>query len=151
MDQQVVEKFKAIAREKRPSRIVTIGDTVTKSLVRSGIAIQLAVTDNRSMRKRIRPVKYPADTVLHAENPAGKITEEAITKIREALTMPGRVQVMIDGEEDLLALVAVLYAPEKSLVVYGQPNEGMVVVEVTEEKKTETCKFLEAMKVRKPK
>jgi hypothetical protein len=58
---------------------------------------------------------------------------------------------MIDGEEDLLALVAVLYAPEKSLVVYGQPNEGMVVVEVTKEKKTETCKFLEAMKVRKPK
>jgi uncharacterized protein (UPF0218 family) len=52
----------------------------------------------------------------------------------------------------LLALIAVLYAPEKSLVVYGQPYEGIVVVKVTSEKKAEATEILKAMKtVRKAK
>jgi len=45
----------------------------------------------------------------------------------------------------MLTLVAILCAPEKALVVYGQPHEGMVVVEVTLEKKNETRKIVDAM------
>jgi len=52
----------------------------------------------------------------------------------------------------LLTLIAVLYAPEKSLVVYGQPYEGIVVVEVTSEKQAKAKEILKAMKtVRKAK
>ena len=42
---------------------------------------------------------------------------------------------MVDGEEDLLALVAVLYAPQNSFVVYGQPHCGIVFVKVTSRRK----------------
>jgi uncharacterized protein (UPF0218 family) len=52
----------------------------------------------------------------------------------------------VDGEEDLLTLIAVLNAPEKSLVVYGQPYEGIVVVKVTAKKKAEAMEILKAMK-----
>jgi len=49
-------------------------------------------------------------------------------------------------------LITVLYAPENSLVVYGQPREGIVVVKVTPEKKASAANFLKAMKnVRKAK
>ena len=52
----------------------------------------------------------------------------------------------------MLAIIAVLYAPEKSLVVYGQPREGIVVIKVTPEKKAGAMKILKAMKtVRKAK
>jgi hypothetical protein len=55
--------------------------------------------------------------------------------------------VVVDGEEDLLTLVAVLHAPEKSLVVYGQPQEGIVVVRVTKQKKEMIRRIVEAMEM----
>ncbi len=53
---------------------------------------------------------------------------------------------LVDGEEDLLTLVAVLYAPENALVVYGQPNQGIVVVRVTSKKRAEAERIWGAMK-----
>ncbi|MDI6805914.1 MAG: DUF359 domain-containing protein, partial [Candidatus Bathyarchaeia archaeon] len=52
---------------------------------------------------------------------------------------------IVDGEEDLLTLIAVLYAPQNSFVVYGQPYEGIVVVKVTPEKKAEVSEILKTM------
>jgi uncharacterized protein (UPF0218 family) len=52
---------------------------------------------------------------------------------------------MVDGEEDLLALVAVLSAPEDALVVYGQPHVGIVVVKVTEETREKMRHIVDAM------
>jgi len=57
------------------------------------------------------------------------------------------VHIVVDGEEDLLVIVAVLYAPEGSLVVYGQPGEGIVVVRVTGEKRAEAVGILKAMEI----
>ena len=39
---------------------------------------------------------------------------------------------LVDGEEDLATLPAVLAAPDGASVVYGQPGEGMVLVTVTD-------------------
>ena len=55
--------------------------------------------------------------------------------------------VVVDGEEDLLVLVAVLYAPVGGLVVYGQPGEGVVVVRVTEAKRAEALGILKGMEI----
>jgi hypothetical protein len=46
----------------------------------------------------------------------------------------------------LLTLIAVLYAPENAVVVYGQPHTGIVVVKVTPQKKAQAERFLKAMK-----
>jgi hypothetical protein len=51
----------------------------------------------------------------------------------------------VDGEEDLLAIVAVQTSPIGSLVVYGQPNVGIVLVRVSETKKAETQAILDQM------
>ncbi len=37
---------------------------------------------------------------------------------------------MVDGEEDLAVLPCVLTAPPESVVLYGQPGEGVVLCEV---------------------
>ena len=107
---------------------------------------QLSITDNKRMRRRIKTRTFTGKNVVHVKNPRGTITEEAITAIKEALESDERVHIIVDGEEDLLTLIAVLYAPEKSLVVYGQPYEGIVVVEITSEKKAEAKKILKTMK-----
>jgi len=47
------------------------------------------------------------------------------------------VRIFVRGEEDLAAVPAMLMAPEGSAVLYGQPDQGVVLVQITESKKEE--------------
>ena len=80
------------------------------------------------------------------KNPAGAITDEAWDAIRAAVSSEGRTKVLIDGEEDLLTVVTVLSAPLGSLVVYGQPNVGVVVVKVTKDRQQNMRRIVGLMK-----
>ena len=148
---ETMSQLVALVERENPSKIVSVGDTVSRNLHATGIKPQLSITDNKSMRKRTRPAAFPAKKVVHVKNPQGTITDEAIVAIREALESDLQTHIIVDGEEDLLTLAAVLEAPEKALVVYGQPYEGVVVVKVTPEKKNEAQEILNAMAVRKAK
>jgi uncharacterized protein (UPF0218 family) len=72
-----------------------------------------------------------------------------MSMVREALLSEDHTHIVVDGEEDLLTLAAVLFAPDKAFVVYGQPHEGVVVVKVTEEKRAEAQELLDSMKRKK--
>ena len=50
-------------------------------------------------------------------------------------TLSEKVQIVIDGEEDIVALPFLIFAPVGWVVCYGQPNEGLVIVKITEESK----------------
>lgn len=143
---ETIMKMDKIVKRKKPPRIVSVGDAVSRNLYDNKMTPQLSITDNKRMRKKVKPKVFADTNVVHVKNPQGTITEEAIAAIRKALESDGPVHIIVDGEEDLLALVAILYAPERSLVFYGQPYEGVVVVEVTSEKKTEAMEILKAMK-----
>jgi uncharacterized protein (UPF0218 family) len=145
-------RMEDIVKREKPPKVISVGDTVSRNLHGRQLKPQLSITDNKCMRKRVEPRVFSAENVVYVKNPQGTITEEAITAVREALESEEQTHIVVDGEEDLLTLVAVLYAPEKSLVVYGQPHEGIVVVKVTSEKKTEAAEILKAMEtVRKAK
>jgi uncharacterized protein (UPF0218 family) len=143
---ETMGKMENIVKREKPPKIVSVGDTVSRNLHEHQMNPQLSITDNKRMRRKIKPRIFTGKNVVHVKNPQGTITEEAITAIREALESDERVHIIVDGEEDLLALIAVLHAPEKSLVIYGQPYEGIVVVKVTSEKKAEATEILKAMK-----
>jgi hypothetical protein len=87
-----------------------------------------------------------AEKTVHVSNPQGTITKEALTAVKQAIDRNEHTHIVVDGEEDLLTLIAVLYAPENAVVVYGQPYTGIVVVKVTPQKKAQAEKFLKAMK-----
>ena len=53
---------------------------------------------------------------------------------------------LVDGEEDLLVLPVCLFAPENSVVMYGQPNEGLVIAEITDEVREKVQKIVNQMK-----
>jgi len=142
---ETIKKFKDIVEKEKPPRIISVGDTVSKNLLKNNIFPQLSIVDNRVMRKSIKPVALGADETATVENPPGTITQEALTTIQEALESSRRVKIVVDGEEDLLTLIAVLHAPENSFIVYGQPREGVVIVKATREKKAEVAEILKAM------
>jgi hypothetical protein len=93
----------------------------------------------------VQPTKLQAERIVHVQNPQGTFTDEAIKATRNAMEDKQSVEIVVDGEEDLLALIAISYAPENSYIIYGQPHEGIVVVKATSGKKAEIAAILGAM------
>jgi len=66
-------------------------------------------------------------------------------QIQTSLQGEEKIKIIVEGEEDLATLPAILYAPMGSAVVYGQPNEGSVLVDVTAEKKLHIEELIKRM------
>ena len=144
--EDAMKQLKAIIKKDSPSRVISVGDIVSQHMLDFGLPLDVLIVDNKTMRKAINPIVVDVDQTLYAKNPSGTITEDAWNVIRDAIGYEGRTKVMIDGEEDLLTVVAVLSAPEDALVVYGQPNVGIVAVKVTEERKENMRRIVDLMK-----
>jgi uncharacterized protein (UPF0218 family) len=118
---------------KRSNKVITVGDTTTEKFVKFGFIPDLSIIDNKEKRMaKDKTVEYSADKKICLENKPGEVNEEAINLIREitATTKFSRMQIIIKGEEDLLALPLFMYSPDGWTVFYGQPNEGLVAVEI---------------------
>lgn len=119
-------------------KIITVGDRSTERLVSFDIYPDLAIIDGVERRQekgttladRMIGLKAKGVIRISCINPAGTITQEAITKIRFALSGEKKFILQVVGEEDLLTLPVCLFAPTNSLVCYGQPLEGLVLIKV---------------------
>jgi hypothetical protein len=126
-----VTKQKVASMLKGAKQVIAVGDATTERLVSFGITPDVAVVDGRERRsRRSYPRDYSAKE-LRCTNPAGTISKEAVKVLHEVLKTPAPVRVLIDGEEDMLALPLFAMSPQGSVVLYGQPLEGLVVVKIT--------------------
>jgi uncharacterized protein (UPF0218 family) len=142
---QTICKLKELLKTENPRMIIAVGDTVSRNLSKNQIPTHLSITDNRSHRRKTQPQTFKNKELIKVKNPQGTITFEAIEAIQTAIKDKNEVHLLVDGEEDLLTLAAVLYAPENSLVIYGQPHKGIVVIKVAPEKKLEAERILNKM------
>ncbi|MDY6770116.1 MAG: pantetheine-phosphate adenylyltransferase [Candidatus Nanohaloarchaea archaeon] len=113
-------------------RLIAVGDRVSLDCAAAGIAPDIAVVDGRIQRDPIDPGRLdaiPADRVEHVGNPAGRVTAAAWRAVREAVARDCSTKLVVDGEEDLLALPAVTFASPRSVVVYGQRDTGAVILD----------------------
>lgn len=124
--------------------IVTVGDATTDKLINYKLVPSLQIVDGVEKRAKRKPPQTTARK-LYCNNPAGEITTESIDTIRKALRLPPPNQVIVNGEEDLLVIPVCIYAPPNTVVFYGQPNEGLVVVPVTDEIRNKTKAILKMM------
>jgi uncharacterized protein (UPF0218 family) len=142
---QTIKEFEKIVKTKKPVVIISVGDAVSKALLESDILPKVLIVDSVVMRKPIVPFATEGYETVTLKNEPATISSEAWAVVESAVRQHSKVKVVVEGEEDLLALVAILSAPEGALVVYGQPSEGMVVVEVTQQKKAEIRRIVDAM------
>ena len=142
-----MKKLKELIEKETPSMVISVGDAVSNNMMKHNIFSQVFIIDNKVMRAAVQPVALDADQIMHVNNPPGALAEEAWTVIGTALNARGRTKVLIDGEEDLLTLVAVLCAPKNSFVIYGQPHQGIVVVKVTERTREKVRRIVDAMEL----
>ncbi|MEM2990451.1 MAG: DUF359 domain-containing protein [Halobacteria archaeon] len=136
--------------EKCKQKIITVGDIVTYSAIKAGIMPDVAIVDEKTLRTRvseevIEDTKQVFSKTARAVNPAGTITPELIASIEEALNSKHPVRIFIEGEEDLATLPAIALAPLSSVIIYGQPSEGIVAVKVTDSKKKLARALMEKM------
>ena len=69
--------------------------------------------------------------------------------IEKAFNTDGTTRIVVDGEEDLATLPVVAMAPDNTKVLYGQPNEGIVIITVNSTVRKRAKNFLNRMRENK--
>ena len=126
--------------------LITVGDATTEKMINFGIIPSLQIVDAQEKRsKREPPSTNEVNTHISCNNPAGEITDQSIAEIKRAFKSKPPVRITVNGEEDLLVIPVCIYAPENSVVMYGQPNEGLVIVRIDEKIRNKTQSLLNSM------
>lgn len=133
-----------------PTKLISVGDVTTFHLLEVGIIPDICIVDNRTKRKPVSSDVSARNmdkvySEVSVDNPAGIITDELIKTLCEAFASEKPIRIFVRGEEDLATLPVILLAPLGSVVLYGQPDEGVVFVKVTEEKKWEIRTLFEKL------
>jgi uncharacterized protein (UPF0218 family) len=129
--------------------IVTVGDIVTYHLLEADRRPDVAVVDGKTKRERAERQVLNAverfEERIDVANPQSTITDDLLEALATALENDADTVIVVDGEEDLVALPAVIAVPEGGAVVYGQPDEGMVLVAVDADRKDRCRDLIERM------
>lgn len=145
---ETVKLLRRDLTQNKPPYFAVVGDFTSKNVLDAGLEPDLVVVDNRVMRSEVPPVDLGERQKITAFNQAGTVEPSAWSAIEEAVILKSRASVIVEGEEDLLVLPLISLTPIGSLIVYGQPREGMVVVEVTKKMKGWAEDFLSRMEER---
>jgi len=127
------------------SYIISVGDRTTEKMINFGLIPSLQIIDGQEKREKREPPKLDNATELTVDNPAAEITPQSIEIIKKAFTLQFPVRIFVNGEEDLLVLPVCIHAPENAVVLYGQPNQGLVIVRITPEIRNKVQGLLDLM------
>jgi cytidyltransferase-like protein len=141
---------KVLGKIGKKQKLIVVGDVSLKSLAVAGARISCAVIDFKTRRvglfQDISELHWSPRKMHFVKNPAHFVTPELCSAVRELVKGSERDCLLVDGEEDLAALPAILSAPLNSVVVYGQPGEGLVLVKVGEKEKEKAREMLNKFK-----
>lgn len=124
----------------KSAKTISVGDCTCIRLIAFGIIPHIIVIDGIEQRnKNVHSItaiesalELEESLSLSCENTAGNISSDSLGKIKLALVSTKKVILKVNGEEDLLTLAFCWFAPDNSIIFYGQPNSGMVIIEVND-------------------
>ncbi|MGA7368793.1 MAG: DUF359 domain-containing protein [Nitrososphaeraceae archaeon] len=136
-----VEKLKIVELRQATRKLITVGDTTTAKVISFNIVPDVSVVDGfekrlvsatsiSKLKSMIAAISGVDLVELSCTNQPGSISLEAVKILFRALMSHAPVLVRVIGEEDLIALPLIAFAPTESRILYGQPSEGIVVVRV---------------------
>ncbi len=132
--------------DEAPVKVIAVGDVTSATLISAGFTPDVCIVDGITKRGRYE-TSVRSQREYRIYNPAAVIYPEAWSTIATAIQDDRASVIIVEGEEDLLGFPAALLAPEGSVMLYGQPDRGIVWVPVTEENKTRARALLEEMPV----
>jgi len=120
-------------------KTITIGDIVTQTFNLEKVGQFLSIIDLVVQRKLqfhdISELNFAHQNMENIKNPHGTITSELFEAVKKAFKTDIEKIILVEGEEDLAVLPVLLVSPLGFSIFYGQPNVGMVRIEVTEKAK----------------
>ena len=133
------------------SKTITIGDITTQEFNKNNTNQFISIVDFMVRRQKkfnsLSELGFTgSEEVLRIKNFPGTINSELFKtaeKIFQAKNSAAKV-ILIDGEEDLSVLPVLLSAPLGFSIFYGQPGQGLVKVNVTEENKEKAYKLVDS-------
>ena len=134
------------------SPIIGVGDVTVKSLQDIEQIPSIGLIDQKTKRmlwdgfREIDQSLY--DHVIESNNPPSMLTKSLFEACQIAISnwadKREKTLIIVDGEEDLAPLLLHILAPIKSVILYGQPNQG-VVMRITGLDTKNRCKRLLSM------
>ncbi len=143
----VTNKLISRIKKERIKNVICIGDEVSYDFLKNGFKPSNVIIDGKVKKQKIDYKDFIFKQYSHGfsvDNPSG-IIAKGIWKVMKLAFETDSI-ILVDGEEDILTYPAVLLAKNGSIVVYGQPDKGKVLVRVSEEKKEKLRKKLEEFK-----
>lgn len=131
-------------KNNKPICLASVGDFVSFNILAADVHPDIVVVDHKIMRKSIDPIEFEREYV-NVPNPAGTINAQAQSVLFQAAKECKHLAVIVDGEEDLLVLPLMVFMPNGSVIIYGQPREGMVVITLTDERRAWAKNFMRKM------
>lgn len=121
--------------------VAVVGDTSLENFITNKWPYDLGVYDLLKKRQVTDSSVLSQLHGLTVSNPPHHITHQLVATLQEALATHQR-HIQVDGEEDLAAVALFLLLPLQSVVYYGQPDQGMIEVIITEEFKETVASIL---------
>ncbi|MHA1730138.1 MAG: DUF359 domain-containing protein [Promethearchaeota archaeon] len=145
-------------------KIICVGDVVTEGFIKSpelSAHLKMCVVDGKTKRKQynIEPGQILPNKIT-IKNPAGTISGLASKKLKKLAESEGKFLVIVEGEEDPLVIPLILFLPEDTYIVYGQPPvtddisgipAGMVIISVNQNLKENYRRLLNTFETKKRK
>jgi GTP-dependent dephospho-CoA kinase len=128
--------------------VITVGDKVTETVYALGRTPDIQVVDGFERRMKRLPPEVPYSRLIEVKNPAGVLTREAIIGVRAAYSGRKPARVLVEGEEDLVAIPVIALAPTSAVVFYGQPGVGIVAVKADSRAKARNRSIMAKMGIR---
>ncbi len=130
--------------------IIGVGDVTVKSLQDIGGNACIGLIDEKTKRMHwdgFRDINQSLyDNVIECHNPPGMLTKSLFESCKFAIERwtqsNEKTLIIVDGEEDLSPLFLHILAPLNSVILYGQPNQGVVLRITSLESKTRCRKLL---------
>ncbi len=132
-----------IALLSKKSLVISVGDQTLIEMISQHFFPNLAVFDGKTKRSSIDPLhlksffKFYPD-IARYENPPGTLNPILINELSSHLNYlrkkpTKRLGIFIEGEEDLVSLPVMCQLKKNEVLLYGQPEEGIVLVEHSKE------------------
>ncbi|RLI99670.1 MAG: hypothetical protein DRP03_02875 [Candidatus Aenigmatarchaeota archaeon] len=140
-----IKVIKGVVKNNNKKMLISVGDVTSSTLVDNAIFPNIIIIDNMVKRKAFNKKIEYGSYVINANNPRGRITPSLWKSVLRAINIGNDVKVKVNGEEDMAVIPCAIFAPNGSIILYGQPDNGMVMVNVDEKKKAEAREIVKML------
>ena len=114
------------------SRIISVGDYVSNSLISLGARPSVIVVDGRVNRRPYSADARPGYEKVCARNRRGWLTHDMWMAAQRSLGSGRPVRVVVSGEEDMAVLPFMMLSGPGSCIMYGLPGKGVCVIRTSD-------------------